>query len=243
MRPSQPSRKPRSRAKNGPAFVFVDASNDRSGRPHDEVSRAQIRRQAARSGRKSQGGQSTGKDDSHAFNPESALLQLVQGRGPPILTMQPSISGYEALRVKYNFDITYLTSFTDVDVGKSASLFLHEHGDGQAAHLTRLLQQQSSSSFLSYLPSRYGASTVLDDAMHCLAARAGQIFGLSITAGTISALYARALQSLQGALTDNGLCLGADVYCATRLLTLYEVSDISHPLLFFRAMVVMLVLD
>lgn len=213
--------------------MFVDASNDRSGRPHDEVSRAQIRRQAARSGRKSQGGQSMGDNGSHVFNPESVLLRgLVQDREGPVLTVQPSISGYEALRVKYNFDITYLTSFTDVDVGKSASLFLHEHGDGQAAHLTRLLQQQSSSSFLSYLPSRYGASAVLDDAMHCLAARAGQIFGFSITAGTISALYARALQSLQSALTDNGLCLGADVYCATRLLTLYEVSGISLPLLF-----------
>lgn len=146
-----------------------------------------------------------------------------------MLTTQPSFSGYEALRVKYNFDITYLTSFTDVDLGKTASLFLHEHEDGQATHLTRLLRQQSSSSFLSYLPSRYGASAVLDDAMHCLAARAGQIFGFNITAGTISALYARALKSLQGALTDTGLCLGADVYCATRLLTLYEVSR-STPL-------------
>lgn len=236
MRSSQPSRKPRSRAKNGPAFVFVDAPNNRSGKPHDEVSRAQIRRQAARSGRKSQRVQTLDGEDGSCtpeeleleleLQSEPGLLQLVQVQGGPMLTMQPSFSGYEALRVKYNFDIKYLASFTDVDLGKTASLFLHEHENGRAAHLTRLLQRQSSSSFLSYLPSRYGASAVLDDAMHCLAARAGQIFGFSVSAGTISTLYARALKSLQGALTDNGLCLGADVYCATRLLTLYEVSYI-----------------
>lgn len=236
MRSSQPSRKPRSRAKNGPAFVFVDAPNNRSGKPHDEVSRAQIRRQAARSGRKSQRVQTLDGEDGSCtpeeleleleLQSEPGLLQLVQVQGGPMLTMQPSFSGYEALRVKYNFDIKYLASFTDVDLGKTASLFLHEHENGRAAHLTRLLQRQSSSSFLSYLPSRYGASAVLDDAMHCLAARVGRIFGFSVSAGTISTLYARALKSLQGALTDNGLCLGADVYCATRLLTLYEVSYI-----------------
>lgn len=147
MRPSQSSKKPRCRAKNGPAFVFVDALNDRSGRPHDEVSRAQIRRQAARSGRKSQRIQSSGSENgSKELGLESEpLVQLVQAQGSHMLTTQPSFSGYEALRVKYNFDITYLTSFTDVDLGKTASLFLHEHEDGQATHLTRLLRQQSSS--------------------------------------------------------------------------------------------------
>ncbi|RDW93342.1 uncharacterized protein DSM5745_00664 [Aspergillus mulundensis] len=224
MRPKLPFRKPRSRAKAGPAFVFVDAAEGLAGGPRDEEARILIRRQAARSGRKHQRTQSARQSPSS-----------ISGEGPLLVTdgcliepdevdsvdhsiaPQPSFTGYEALRATYNFDITYLASFTDVDLGKAAALPLQS----QPSLLSSLLQQRSTS-FLSYLPSRYGSSRCLDDAIHCVAARAGQMFGYSTRAATISKLYGKALRSLQHALSDSELCMGVDVYCATRLLTLYE---------------------
>lgn len=131
---------------------------------------------------------------------------------------QPSFTGYEALRATYNFDITYLASFTDVDLGKTAALRLQS----QPSLLSNLLQQRSTS-FLSYLPSRYGSSRCLDDAIHCVAARAGQMFGYADRDAAIPRLYGKALKSLQHALSDPKSCIEVDVYCATRLLTLYEV--------------------
>ncbi|KAL5333716.1 hypothetical protein BJX70DRAFT_403268 [Aspergillus crustosus] len=216
-----PFRKPRSRAKEGPAFVFIDASDCQISRK-DEDTRALIRQQAARSGRKNQRVQAAsqvGTEDSRALVRQ---VMPVAGARDLVLSLQPSFTGYEALRVKYNFDITYLTSLTDVDLGPSASPLLQE----QPTLLTCLLQQQSSS-FLSYLPSRYGSSQYLDDAMRCLAARAGQMFGFPTRAATMTVLYGKALQSLQRALADGRLSLGPDVHCATRLLALYEL--ISRP--------------
>ncbi|KAL4933736.1 uncharacterized protein BDV17DRAFT_286551 [Aspergillus undulatus] len=237
MRPRLPSRKPRSRAKAGPAFVFVETTESSTGKPREEDVRVLIRRQAARSGRKHQRMQSArqGSNDSDTpGQPGTLVLHTVNVEGVyPTATAdddsvdhsiapQPSFTGYEALRVIYNFDITYLASFTHVDLGKTAALPLQTQ-----PNLISSLLQQRSTSFLSYLPSRYGSSPCLDDAMQCLAARAGQMFGHTTRAATISTLYGKALISLQSALGDGKLCMGADVYCATRLLTLYEL--ISSP--------------
>ncbi|KAL4787688.1 hypothetical protein BJX76DRAFT_318058 [Aspergillus varians] len=234
MRPKLSNRKPRSRAKDGPAFVFVDTTESLPGKLQDEDARVLIRRQAARSGRKHQRTQTASKGRNDTPGDSGALvLRGVTATGVlpteendsvdrSIIVPQPSFTGYEALRVKFNFDITYLASFTDVDLGKTAALPLKN----QPTLISRLLQQRSSS-FLSFLPSRYGSSPCLDDAMHCLAARAGQMFGYSTRSSTISTLYGKALKSLQSALSDPNLCMGADVYCATRLLTLYEL--ISPP--------------
>ncbi|KAL3475941.1 hypothetical protein BJX99DRAFT_247132 [Aspergillus californicus] len=214
MRSKLPLRKPRSRAKDGPAFVFVDTTeNDGQG----EDARALVRRQAARSGRKNQhskrGGSTTlVRQDASPQNQSPRI----------VLSPQPSYTGYEALRIQYNFDITSLTTFTDIDLGSSASSLLQE----QPNLLSSLLRKQSSS-FLSYLPGRYGSSPCLDDAMRCLSARAGQMFGVPIRFSTMTALYGKALKSLLLALTNGTAYMDADVYCATRLLTLYEL--ISRP--------------
>ncbi|KAL4955733.1 hypothetical protein BDW69DRAFT_110965 [Aspergillus filifer] len=240
MRPKSSTRKPRSRAKDGPAFVFVESTETFSGKPIEEDVRALIRRQAARSGRKHQRTQSARHSSSGSSTPgDSGALMLHEVPAHIVgvfstgtadddsvdrstIAPQPSFTGYEAIRVAYNFDITLLTSFTDVDLGKTAATPLQN----QPNLLSSLLQRRSTS-FLSYLPSRYGSSPFLDDAMHCLAARAGQIFGHTTRAAKISTLYGKALNSLQAALNDGKLCMGADVYCATRLLTLYEL--ISPP--------------
>ncbi|KAL4881765.1 hypothetical protein BJY04DRAFT_188085 [Aspergillus karnatakaensis] len=232
MRANLPQRKPRSRAKQGPAFVFVDSTETRTGRPEDEDARAAIRRQAARAGRKNQRGQAVSRSDTSTPIPSNTVVRRVgshvyttadqgvelAGLIDPFLAPQPSLAGYEALRMKYNFDITYLTTLTDVSLGKLSVSLLQE----QPALVGHLLRQQSSS-FLSYLPSRYGSSPCLDAAMDCLSAGAGRMFGYPIRLETLTALYGRALHLLGAAIDNGSAYLGPDVYCATRLLTLYEV--------------------
>ncbi|KAL4792440.1 hypothetical protein BDV19DRAFT_368473 [Aspergillus venezuelensis] len=240
MRPKSSTRKPRSRAKDGPAFVFVESAETFSGKPTEEDVRTLIRRQAARSGRKHKRTQSARQSSFELSTPgDSGALVLHElpidvvgvfstdtadddSVDRSTIAPQPSFTGYEAIRVAYNFDITLLTSFTDVDLGKTAATPLQNQPD-----LVSSLLQRRSTSFLSYLPSRYGSSPCLDDAMHCLAARAGQMFNHTTRTAKISTLYGKALNSLQAALNDGKLCMGADVYCATRLLTLYEL--ISPP--------------
>ncbi|KAH8422305.1 uncharacterized protein LDX57_000063 [Aspergillus melleus] len=237
MRPKLPFKKPRSRAKAGPAFVFVDHADSLSPGTSDKDARAMIRRQAARSGCKRRRDEyvnqenidpqpgldavvATPNEPSHESNDTWSWDILCEASNPSPQP-QPSYNGYETLRVKYNFDITDLTSFTDVDLGRIAYLSLRD----QPTRLVSLLQKRSSS-FLAFLPSRYGSSAYLDDAMHCVAARAGQMLGFPVRASTLSMLYVKALRSLQHAILDRTECLGPDVYCATRLLALYEVSHI-----------------
>lgn len=234
MRPRLLSvRKPRSRAKEGPAFVFVDHASSPSSESGDTDARIRIRRQAARSGCKrrreyASHGNTPARDavtqgrtaeDDDKWNLKMQVEVLNPSPTPP-----PSYNGYETLRVMYNFDINDLTSFTDVDLGRIAYSSLRD----QPTRLASLLQKRSSS-FLAFLPSRYGSSSYLDDAMHCVAARAGQMLGCPVRASTPSMLYARALRSLQNAILDRKQVLGPDVYCATRLLALYEVSPYPLP--------------
>ena len=134
---------------------------------------------------------------------------------------QPLSSRYETFRLSYNFDITDLTSFTDVDLATNAYRLLRDEPN----RLVSLLQKQHSS-FLAYLPSRYGSSTCLDDAMHCVAARAGQMLGFQMPKSMPYILYGKALKSLQVAISDGAECTVSYIYCVTRLLVLYEVS---HP--------------
>ncbi|KAE8344386.1 hypothetical protein BDV24DRAFT_148959 [Aspergillus arachidicola] len=246
MRPRLPFKKPRCRAQQGPAFVFVDTADSLPHGPQDKDVRVIIRRQAARSGCRRRRDGSTGErgvDDADCKDilvpvevGHTGLVLVTQDTGcprmllahvpPPAPVPQPSYNGYETLRVRYNFDVTDLTSFTDVDLGKTAYLLLRD----QPTRLVSLLQKRSSS-FLSHLPSRYGSSQCLDDAIHCVAARAGQMLGFPIRASTLPALYVKALNSLQAAIEDRTQYLGADVYCATRLLAIYELiglPDANH---------------
>jgi hypothetical protein len=239
------SRRPRNRSKDGPAFIFVNHGDSLVLGPQHQDDQVRIRRQAARSGCKRRqetdriqrnrgvlmeavggapiriGAASVPLDTrSDYFVAREASHEFSIHTPPPL----PLFNGYEAMRAKYNFDIADLASFTDVDLGRIAFVSLQD----QPTRLTNLLQKQPSS-FLSYLPSRYGSGGCLDDAIHCLAQRAGQMLRFSTEAPTSSALYGRALKSLHIAIADEKHRLGADVYCATRLLALYEVSGPIHP--------------
>ncbi|KAF3479910.1 uncharacterized protein GIQ15_06886 [Arthroderma uncinatum] len=183
--------KPRCRAKEGPALVFVDNGD------LDRETRVAIRQQAARSGCRR-------RRESYKQREEENIPAVI------------SFNGYETLRARYNFDLTSLSSFTDIDLGRVGFLSLQN----QPTPLAALLEKRSSS-FLTHLPSRYGSSACLDDAMHCLAARAGKLLGSPIRTTTLFRLYTKALKSLYTAL--EGHLLDVDIYCATAILALYEL--------------------
>src|ERR1051326_7814711 len=73
MRPELPFKKRRSRAKAGPAFVFINASNLPAELEEQDV-RTRIRKQAARSGRKSHRQQSTKNNESNVAQRSRALV-------------------------------------------------------------------------------------------------------------------------------------------------------------------------
>jgi hypothetical protein len=227
MRPKLPLRKPRSRVQDRPAFVFVDTT----GPSHAKTI---VRRHAARSGlvRRQENittlpdsresipaatrapGATSPTKNRHRMCRENALVDVSNLGFVP----QPLTSTYEKFRLSYNFDITDLTSFTDVDLATNAYRLLQDEPN----RLVSLLRKQYSS-FLAHLPSRYGTSTCLDDAMHCVAARAGQMLGFQMPESIPYILYGKALKSLQSAISDGTECTVSEIYCVTRLLVLYEL--------------------
>ncbi|PWI64360.1 hypothetical protein PCL_10529 [Purpureocillium lilacinum] len=251
MRPKLPLRNSRSRAKDGPAFVFVEIA---AGADKND-SRAVVRRQAARCGRTRREDESASQKNIASL-PDSCEL-MITGKGAPSVTsssknrtgmwknntvrnvsspglmLQPLSSGYEAFRLRYNFDITDLTSFTDVDLATSAYQLLRDEPN----HFGSLLRRRYPS-FLACLPSRYGSVTCLDDAMHCVAARASQICGVPVQTLTPSFLYGKALHSLQMAIKNGSDCTNSDIYCVTRLMVLYQSigpPDTTHLVYHHRA--------
>lgn len=140
------SRRRRSRAKEGPGFVFVNAAIGLAHRPRDD-GRVQIRRQAARSGRKHCRRKGVGQEDTKTsvnntnINVASSSLAASKQVESPALQndddsplhnhalvprRQSLSAAYETLRIKYNFDITDPTTFTYVDLGRAASLLLQD---------------------------------------------------------------------------------------------------------------------
>ncbi|KAG8158024.1 hypothetical protein KVR01_012296 [Diaporthe batatas] len=229
MQPTETGNKHSNRKRDGQIFEFVVDTCA----THNGAARALVRRQAARSGarlrktRATKTGASSGHEESssarEAPNTKSETLQ--RGVTPSRLgsvvagaVKQPTFSAYEATRVIYNFDVTSLESFLNVDMpvaGSSFNSMIQDCLQQSAA----LIRTGDPSSFLTHLPARYGSSPFLDDAVHCVAARAAQALGRSKTTTPPSLLYGKALRSLK-----NGIQLGscADVYCATRLFVLYE---------------------
>lgn len=235
MQPIETGKKRPFRKKDGQIFEFVVDTTA----THHEDARALVRRQAARSGarmrrtRIEKTGTSSKNEESsraqEAHNTKSGTSQRIVApwRSGPVAAgavKQPTFSSYEAIRVIYNFDITSLESFLHVDLPVSGSDYdlMIQDCLQQSGALPRI---GDSSSFLAHLPARYGSSPFLDDAVHCVAARAAHVLGRSKTPTPPSVLYGKALRSL-----TNGIQSGrwAEVYCATRLFVLYEVKTIQN---------------
>ena len=80
-------------------------------------------------------------------------------------------------------------------------------------------------SYLSFVPSRYGHSPFLDEAIRCLAVRARRVLVPSARPPeTLEMMqYGRALQSLQAAVNSEDWA-SPDVLCAVEILSMFEVG-------------------
>lgn len=155
--------------------------------------------------------------------------QLVPARRKPITTGRISsiqtvnlLSSYETTRARFNVDITDLCMLTNFNVGKSIIPIL----TADPSRLAGLLGQQEWS-YLQHVPSRYGESQCLTAATDCVLAKVRSVLAPQGGYEEVQLrLYAKALNSLQKAISNGASCMDSDVLCATQMLSLHEVRSI-----------------
>ena len=150
------------------------------------------------------------------------LIPGMEARSRVPASLPPS--GYELMRIDYDFDLLDLSALTSFHTGRVTARLLSQ----DPRRLTHILRYQQRSYF-SFLPSRYGHSACLDNAARCVAARVRQWMGspLDPPHGGVLPLYSKSLNSLQSALNDPVLSLKPETLCATAILAIYEVKRIS----------------
>ena len=135
-----------------------------------------------------------------------------------------SLSGisYECMRIQHDFDLLDISALASMHTGRVTAHILSRE-PSRLADILRCRQW----SYFSFLPSRLGHTTCLDDAAHCVAAKVRHRLSSPFCPPnpSIISLYSRALASLQTALNDPKRFLQPDVLCATELLAVYEVVD------------------
>lgn len=147
------------------------------------------------------------------LSPEACLSDP----GPPV-----PASGVEKLLIDTGFNILDLNELTLLHIGQAAGTLINKQ-----PRVLNTLMSRRSRSFLSEVPSRYGHTACLDDAIRCVALRVHRFLVPNRTTSMRSevALYGRALQGLQGAVDDKDRSLNPDVLCTIQLLGLYEVGS------------------
>ncbi|KAL6722051.1 hypothetical protein ACLMJK_001156 [Lecanora helva] len=138
------------------------------------------------------------------------------------INLTPSKTGYESMILRYDFDILNLSALTGVHCGRTTASALIR----KPSQLHDVLRCRQSS-YLSFIPSRFGHTACLDDAARCIAIRARQrlLSPTSSPSTEVVAHYAKALTSLHTALDDANRRLEPDVLCAIELLAIYELLD------------------
>ena len=227
------------------SYEFIDSSAD-AGVPKDVDTRRRIRRQAMSrvvADRKQKGswGQYNRRQypvaqmgsaeiaqaDNEAAASDSAPVRstsqsLIPGMEPrPGVPASVPCSGYESMRIDYDFDLLDLSALTSFHTGRVTAKLLSEEPQ-RLVHILRYRQR----SYFSFLPSRYGHSACLDNATRCVAARVRQWMSNPSDPphdGVLS-LYSKSLNSLRSALKDPTLCLKPETLCATSILAIYEVN-------------------
>lgn len=132
------------------------------------------------------------------------------------------LSSYETTRSRFNIDIVDLSMLTNFNVGKSTIAILF----ADPTRLAALLGQEQWS-YLSYIPSLYSQSPCVKAATDCVLAKArGVLTQQSGSTELELALYAKALRSVQAAISNHSACMLSDVLCATQLLSLHEVLPV-----------------
>jgi hypothetical protein len=128
--------------------------------------------------------------------------------------------GYEALRAKYHFDIVDLCLLTSFHVGQGTMSAMAR----DSSLLGTLLGKQISS-YLSFVPSRYGHKPYLTAVVDCLIAKAhGTLYPHNAgVSATMMRMYGKALRAVQEAISDVEASRDADLLCAVQMLSFYEV--------------------
>jgi len=138
---------------------------------------------------------------------------------------------YELMSMNCGFDILDLSTLTTYHVGRAARNVL-------SAEPSQLILQfrEKHWTYLSYIPSRYGHITCLNDAVACVLARVRQIISPPSASweATVISLYVKALGSLQKALDSPYQRFKPEVLCATEILALYELLDHSGETAWIR---------
>jgi hypothetical protein len=147
-----------------------------------------------------------------------ASIEQCQTWLPPVAANLTN--GYEALRAKHHFDVMDLCLLTNFHIGQSTLSTMTRN----PALLATLLGC-GVSSYLSFVPRRYGHKPYLTAVIDCVITKARSTFcpsdtGLSATATN---MYGKALRAAQMAITDEGASQDADLLCAVQMLSFYEV--------------------
>jgi hypothetical protein len=137
----------------------------------------------------------------------------------PSLIVNPA-NNYEALRAEHHFDVMDLCSLTTFHIGRSTILAI-----AQNSNLLGTLLGKQMSSYLNFVPSRYGHKPYLTAIVNCVTAKARDTLypsGASFSA-TVMKMYAKALRAIQKAVSDEEASRDADLLCAVQMLSFYEV--------------------
>jgi hypothetical protein len=145
------------------------------------------------------------------------------------IPLKPSAKGYELITMKNGFDIIDLSTLATYHVGRATAQAL----SSDPLQLLKLLDFKQWS-YMSYLPSLYGSSACLDNAIDCIIARVRHIIAPNGETGEreVIRLYLKAIDSLQKALNSPSQRLAPHVLCATEILALYEVRKLPFWSLF-----------
>lgn len=127
---------------------------------------------------------------------------------------------YETLRATYNADIQDLAALTCC-FGVSSTTVTNLGNN----KLLNACLGHGIDTYLSYIPSRYGMSTVITAAVDCVTAKLASRMSPNNTALYAKSveLYEAALREVQACISDKQACMEADTLCSVKLLTLHEV--------------------
>jgi hypothetical protein len=130
-------------------------------------------------------------------------------------------NGYEALRAEYHFDIMDLCLLTSFHVGQSTMSAM-----ARDSNLLGTLLGKQISSYLSFVPSRYGHKPYLTAVVDCVIAKAhGALYPPNACFfASMMRMYGKALHAVQEAISDEEATRDADLLCAVQMLSFYEVS-------------------
>ena len=133
-----------------------------------------------------------------------------------LLVQQPAAAGYDAARVRYDFDLSWLSSLTISHVGSMRS------SDGGLNPWIR----HRENTFLDLVPLLYPRSRLLRRVVDSILAKA--VYHMQPSQKTQKRslwTYGLALKEVQGALLDAEAAKSTEMLCAIRMLQIYELLE------------------